>query len=32
LMRSFDYVVKQWRKNPEGLEADILADLEWAAN
>ena len=30
LMCSFKYTMEQWRKDPEGLEAEILADLERA--
>jgi hypothetical protein len=31
LARSFDYTVRQWREEPEGLRAEIMAGLERAA-
>ena len=31
LMRSFDYAVKQWREDPEGLKVEINAHLKRAS-
>jgi hypothetical protein len=30
LVRSFDYTVKRWREDPEGLRAEIMAHLDRA--